>query len=166
MKEIILMRHAKSDWATTGCSDFDRPLNTRGIKTAPMMAKELLKHNMLPQLILSSSAKRAEHTTLLILKTLLTPIETVFLDLLYSATLKDIFKLIQTTDNEINRVMIVAHNPTLEDLSGKLVRDNSGYLEMPTATLIRLEADIEKWGELKFHTCKLLNYIKPKYLEI
>ncbi|NOY12914.1 MAG: hypothetical protein GXP51_04295, partial [Deltaproteobacteria bacterium] len=62
MKKLILIRHAKSDWHTAAATDFDRPLNTRGKKAAPLMGERLAAHSGTPDLLLSSPAKRARQT--------------------------------------------------------------------------------------------------------
>ncbi|MBC7913981.1 MAG: histidine phosphatase family protein, partial [Pyrinomonadaceae bacterium] len=59
MKQLLIVRHAKSDWNTDASSDFDRPLNKRGARDAPEMAERLLKKHIIPQLIVSSPALRA-----------------------------------------------------------------------------------------------------------
>ena len=69
-RTLLLMRHAKSDWNDSSLPDFDRPLNARGKKTAPVMGQWLIEHDLVPELILSSTAYRARETTELVKKSL------------------------------------------------------------------------------------------------
>ena len=70
MKKLLIIRHAKSSWANSNETDFERPLNDRGRMNAPEMAERLVKRNVLPDAIISSAAKRTIETSLLMMKPL------------------------------------------------------------------------------------------------
>ncbi len=80
MKQLIIMRHGKSSWAEAGLSDFDRPLKSRGISDAGNVARELVKRKIFPDMIISSPAKRAKSTALVVAKGLEYPVENVAFD--------------------------------------------------------------------------------------
>lgn len=116
MKQLILMRHAKSDWQTGADSDFDRPLNKRGRRAAAEMGALLKKRPKPPDRVISSPALRARQT-----------VERVFLqtgwrldrlkfeESLYLANLGDLIELCKANADEHDTIMLVGHNPGLED---------------------------------------------------
>ena len=157
------MRHAKSDWGDAGLSGFDRPLNKRGSKAAPLMAEEMKRRNKAPDIIISSPANRAKTTAELFSEKSGYTNEIVFEKDFYFGYIEDIIKKVKAIDNSINRIMLVGHNPTWEDLVSRLSKNNP-YVTMPTAAIASINFNINDWSDLKFGSGNLEWLLKPKEL--
>lgn len=129
MKRLTLLRHAKSSWTDTDQQDFDRPLNTRGLRDAPMMAQRLLDRACTPDLILCSAANRTRQTVQFIIDQHELPANTVvFHEALYLASAGTLLDFIQQTNGTVNHLMLIAHNPGLETLGRQLHPDSPNRL--------------------------------------
>jgi phosphohistidine phosphatase len=147
MKRLTLIRHAKSSWSHPEVDDFDRPLNKRGERDAPMMGKRLAKQDTKPDLILSSPAKRAIRTATLIAKELGFPIEAIVTNKdLYVADVADLMTVLQQLDDSFENVMLCGHNPGLTSLSCHLT--NYQVDNIPTCGIFCVDFDIDSWKEL------------------
>ncbi len=144
MKNLILLRHAKSCWKNSSLPDFDRPLNSRGIKNAPAMAELVRRKNIPLDLILSSSAKRTSETTKTFIRILDYKKEVLFLDDLYSASSKTILNKIQMVDEICKNILVVCHNPGITDLANYI--GNTFIDNIPTAGIVgfSFDASLEK----------------------
>ena len=162
MKSLLILRHAKSSWDNPGLSDYDRPLNKRGKRDAPRMGKHIRQEKLVPDRILTSSAKRARKTASKVAKTCAYKSKIKRLDNFYHAPPSVYIEELQALRNKYHRVMVVGHNPTME----QLVRHLTGQiLPMPTAALAHIELPIENWDMLDFSTRgKLVNLWTPKTL--
>jgi phosphohistidine phosphatase len=163
MKILMLLRHAKSSWDDDSLSDHDRPLTSRGKKAAPTMGRLLLKEGLVPERILSSTAVRARKTAEAVAKAVKHEHEVTLLESLYLATAGTLLAEAQTkTPEPIARVLLVAHNPGMEDLVEML----SGRKErFPTAALAVFELGIERWADLALGVeAKLVHLWRPKEL--
>ncbi len=163
MKNLLVMRHAKSDWGNSSLSDFDRPLNNRGIKAAPLMGKELLKRNKVPELIVSSPANRAKTTAEMASFACGYKNDIIHEKEFYFGSIDEIIKLFKAFDDQYERIMVVGHNPTSESLIYKLIKENQ-HIEMPTAAVASLVFDINSWQDLEIKSAKLEWLISPKQL--
>ena len=163
MKNIMVMRHAKSDWSKSSLSDFDRPLNARGLKSAPFMGAELLKRNRIPDLIISSPATRAKTTAILAAESLGYQKEIVYEQDFYFGSIVDIIEKIKLHGEENNCVMVVGHNPTWESLVYKLIKTKSA-VQLPTAAVASVQFDIEDWKDLNPGSGELEFLLIPKDL--
>ena len=115
---VTLVRHAKSSWNSEAESDFDRPLNDRGKRDAPVMADRLVRRQCIPDLLLCSSANRAQETASYLMTAFNLPSRCLQLERdLYLASPETILQILSSTSEEIRHVMVVAHNPGLETLS-------------------------------------------------
>ncbi len=164
MKTLMLLRHAKSSWKDKGISDHDRPLNKRGKKTAPVMGHLILEKQLVPDLILSSTAVRARTTAEAVAEACNYKNTIEHLAELYLATAGELLSEVQSrVDDGIDRVMLVAHNPGMEDLVSRL----SGHPEpFPTAALAVFELGIESWRALELGVeISLLHLWRPRELE-
>lgn len=162
MKYLILLRHAKSSWKDPSLSDFDRPLNNRGIIDAPVIAELVRKKNIPLDLILSSSAKRTSETTKTFIKILDYKKEILFLDDLYLASSKTILSKIHFVDEVYKNILVVCHNPGITDLTnyiGDIIIDN-----IPTTGIVGFSFD-DLWKNLSKNCCKLLFFEYPKKLK-
>jgi len=121
MKLVTLLRHAKSSWADSGQKDFDRPLNDRGLRDAPMMSQRLLDRSCTPDAIACSAAIRTRQTAQFMLDVhSLSEQAITFHDDLYLASAGTLLDYIQRTNNEFAHLMIIAHNPGLELLGQQM----------------------------------------------
>lgn len=164
-KQLLIMRHAKSSWADPGMTDHQRPLNQRGQRAAPQMANWLAEHDCVPDLILSSTAVRAVQTAKLVVSHCagLHAEQIHYVDAFYHAPPKVYLEnLAEIVEPNIQTVMVVGHNPGLEELVLKL----SGEFEaMPTAAIAQLVFEIENWSEVLLRSeVKLLEVVRPKEL--
>ena len=131
---LTLMRHAKSSWNNQHQKDHDRPLNDRGNRDAPDMAHRLVARNQIPDLILCSSAQRTRETTAHLLSVFGEPApQVVFSDALYLASPQTLLSALTDVPENIMHVMIVAHNPGMEELSSLLSGSHGDT--MPTAAI-------------------------------
>lgn len=164
MKTLMLLRHAKSSWKDDSLADHDRPLNKRGIKTAPMMGHLIRDHEIVPELIVSSTAVRARTTAEATAAASGYTGEITLTDELYLATAGEILRHAQErTDEALSRVLLIGHNPGMEDLVNVLAGRREPF---PTAALAVFDIDIDRWRELELGVhSKLRNLWRPKELE-
>ncbi len=164
MKTLLLMRHAKSSWKDTELSDIDRPLNKRGKKDAPFMGAVLKEKELVPQLILSSTAVRARQTVELVTAACNYPGETRYLDYFYLAEPAAYLRGLAEVPDDLERVMVIGHNPGLEGLLQIL----SGRIEaLPTSTIAYLSLPVNSWRDLHEDTeGELLELLNPRQLEV
>ncbi|MBI1222564.1 MAG: histidine phosphatase family protein [Bacteroidetes bacterium] len=161
MKTIYLLRHAKSSWKDADLSDIDRPLNAKGKKDATMMGKYFFKKRVRPELIVSSPAKRAFKTASIVAEELEYGEKNIHIDMrLYGANTDLLFEILQQLENNLQRVMLVGHNPAftnvIELLTGASI-DN-----LPTCGMARIDFDTKKWNLIKAQKgqLKMLDYPK------
>lgn len=161
MKKIYILRHAKSSWNNSALSDFDRPLNDRGNRDAPLMGLKLAELRIIPDLILSSAANRAYGTASIIAAKINYPINKIDKrEDLYLASPQKILRLINFTDNAHDIIMVVGHNPGLTELANKLGGLQVG--NMPTCALVALEFAVSEWQAVHWGLGKDLLFEHPK----
>jgi len=131
---LTLMRHAKSSWHNQGQADHDRPLNKRGQRDAPLMASRLMQRGTAPSIILSSTAQRTRETTEHLLEVFGQPTPDVeYSDSLYLASPEALLNSICKLPDDTRHVMLIAHNPGIEELSAFLA--GVTFDTMPTAAV-------------------------------
>jgi phosphohistidine phosphatase len=144
MKTLLVARHAKSSWAEAGMSDHDRPLNERGKEDAPRMGRVLKSENLVPDLIVSSTAKRARKTASKMAKACGYVGEIELAGSLYLGHPSDYVHVLQQVGDEHPCVLVVGHNPGLEDLMEELTGQ---YVKMPTGAVAQVALEIDRWSE-------------------
>jgi phosphohistidine phosphatase len=162
MKTLLILRHAKSSWKEADRGDHDRPLNERGRRDAPRIGRLLREENLVPELILSSTAKRAQQTTRAVADESGYPGEIQLSRALYAAGPEAYLDALQSLTGEPTRVLVVGHNPDLQELveilTGEMVR-------LPTAALAQVALPIERWQELSEEVeGKLVHLWEPRDL--
>jgi len=177
MPELLLLRHAKSDWAKSGLNnrsldDFDRPLAPRGRKAAPRMGRYLNNHGLQPDLVLCSSARRARETLDLLLTALASAPEISYLKTLYLAPPSRLLAVLRRQSPECGRILLIGHNPGLHNLALALARDPAGRLKgaaaqplaekFPTAALARFR--VPDWPALGERPAMLAEFVRPRDL--
>lgn len=164
MKTLLILRHAKSSWGNASLSDFARPLNKRGKYDAPRMGKLLRQEELTPDLIVSSAAKRALTTANLVADAADCPNPIVVTRDFYLADPEAYIAHLSTLSDLYKTVMVVGHNPGMEELVTQL---GGGYEVMPTAALAHFELDIANWHALDDVTTGTLQAIwRPKELTL
>ncbi len=162
MKNIIIVRHAKSDWDSGAKTDFDRPLNQRGLKDAPKMSKKLSKKGIAPDIFISSPAKRAITTCEYFAKEFDYPFTDIHQEkLLYSGNTSDYLDIISKVDNKKNNVILFGHNPVISHFASVLLNGNIG--DMPTCAIVSIQLNIDNWSEInddKKHDLLFIDYPK------
>lgn len=144
MKKLLLLRHAKSSWADATLPDFERPLNERGQRAAPLVGKFMRERQLRPDMVISSPAKRTRETIALVLDAARLETETRFDERIYEATASSLLEVVSQIEDDKREVMLVGHNPGLENLLERLTGESE---RMPTAALARITLNAEKWSE-------------------
>jgi len=167
MRELLLLRHAKSDW-TTGVGDFERPLEKRGELDAHRVGIWLFSKELVPDYIVCSPAMRALETACFACNTMSIPCNNIITNKnLYEASPKQLLKIINNFPIKVQRALLVGHNPEMEDLLLSLVDKSisiptDGKL-LPTAALARLKIS-DNWHSLSPGQAKLISITRSKSL--
>ena len=166
-KQLLVMRHAKSSWANAGLTDFERPLNKRGLRVVPQVAEFIHKQGLTPDLVVCSSAVRACMTAQIFVENCngigedrLRKVQ----DFYHAPASAYLDYLNRFSDESADTLMFVGHNPGLEELVERL----SGCWEiMPTAAVAQFDLEAEKWSEVQSPTkATLKNLWRPKEIHI
>ncbi len=175
MKTVLILRHAKSDWGNPDLADIDRPLAKRGLEEAPRMGEVLALFKSAPDKILSSPAKRAKQTAEIVAKACNYRQAIQWEESFYGGSSLDLLKALQNLSATVERVLLVGHNPVLEEtvatLSGPAFsrgtdEENDGWaIKLPTAGLVCLSFDIDSWDDLKPGQGVLQWFIIPKLVK-
>lgn len=160
-KYLYLLRHAKSSWADITLPDWARLLNDRGKLDAPLMAKRMALQKIKPNLILSSPAVRAFETACKMANELNTSEESILIrHRIYEASTSDILNLLKETDDSINCLMLVGHNPALTELINRL--GEKELRNLPTCAWVRFKCDCEHWIDIAECNVTWDGWDKPK----
>jgi phosphohistidine phosphatase len=162
MKTLLLLRHAKSSWKDVTIPDHDRPLNKRGKQDAPRMGMLIREEGLVPDLILTSSAKRAVSTAKLVAEASGFDGEMRVSRDLYAAGPESFIEELEALPDAYHMVLAIGHNPGMEELLEALTGD---IQSMPTAALAQVELDIDHWADLEEETGKLIDLWLPRNLE-
>lgn len=161
MLRLHLLRHAKSSWTDPALDDHERPLAPRGRKAAKRLRRYTAEHDVRPRLVLCSTAVRALDTLERVLPGLGEP-EVVTDDALYHASAGQLLARLRALPAGLAEVMIVGHNPALEDLLRALT--GADALTLPTGALATLEADVGDWHGLVAGSALLRRLVLPRSL--
>ena len=149
MKTIVLVRHAKSSWKDLGLDDFDRPLNKRGKRNAPFMGKKLKERQIMPDLILSSPAKRARKTATTIAKKIgYSKKKIIFDDDMYHSSEWYLMELVRNQDDKYETLMLFGHNPGFNDFADVLLKKNPVY-NIPTTGVYCIRFNVDSWKKVR-----------------
>ena len=165
-RELLVARHAKSSWDSDARQDFDRPLGKRGRRDAPAMGARLREKGWLPDLVLASPAQRARETTMLLLEGMGFEEQVVRWEpLLYGTGLETHLRLLAGCPRTARRVLLVGHNPALEDLvlhlgGGDFEVPGDGKV-MPTGAVARIRMPAN-WGTLGEGAGRVQSIIRPR----
>lgn len=161
MKNLILIRHAKSSWKDPTLSDRDRPLNSRGKRDAPAIGALLKKSRLAPDLILSSPALRARKTARKIARQVgFDPERIVVRDEIYLQDISSLLGVIADLDDRHGRVYLVGHNPELTDLANQLT--GADIENIPTCGVVSVEFANDSWRECAWMKGRLVLFLRPE----
>ncbi|NPA45602.1 MAG: phosphohistidine phosphatase SixA [Chlorobi bacterium] len=163
MKEVYVIRHGKSSWEIPEWSDEERPLRKKGKKRTQKVAKYLKKKGIVPQLILTSPAKRAKQTAKILREVLGEKIPVRTEKILYTGDEDDMEALLYGLDDKIERVFVVGHNPDLTDWVNKYKDEK--IFNFPTSAVFGVGFYAKKWPDLPWASYQELLYVEPKRLK-
>lgn len=162
MKTLYLVRHAKSSWDDPFQDDFDRPLNDRGRRDAPRMAKRLKEREIYPDLLISSPAQRALSTCMLMAETAGYPATNIQTDRrLYHASDEQILKIVHEIHNNNDSVVLFSHNPGLTEFANRLVAEPITD-NIPTCGVVCVELPVASWKDITWGQGALCFFDYPK----
>lgn len=165
MKQLLLIRHGKSDWDHPGLADHDRPLNDRGRRDCPRMAEALKSRGIVPDRIVTSTALRAATTAEAIAGELGVDSGTIARrPELYLAAPQVILRVIQGLDESAGTVFVFGHNPGMHEAVGRLC-GGEAVDDFPTLAVARIELDVDHWGAVEWGDGVLLECLVPRGLE-
>jgi phosphohistidine phosphatase len=162
VRRLTLVRHAKSDWSLPGQNDWDRPLNKRGQRDAPEMARRLRARRLKPERILSSPAVRAITTATVMARELKVPAAHVLQDeRLYLASPADLLAVIRELGGDAKHLMVFGHNPGVTEFANRLSAGDH-IDNLPTCGVFTAQFAIETWSELDWHSGQDAEFDYPK----
>jgi phosphohistidine phosphatase len=173
MKTIFLLRHAKSDWGNPALKDHERSLNERGQEAAPRMAEYIKSKRYKPDIVLCSAARRTVETYDLV-KSALGDAPVKFEESLYLAEMRNLIERINWLDDALTSVLMIGHNPGLEQLANVLTRSPEKEDEeklhkrmrdkFSTASFVVIKMPVDAWRDVKPGIGKLKDFMRPKDL--
>ncbi|MBK8043102.1 MAG: histidine phosphatase family protein [Haliscomenobacter sp.] len=159
MKTVYFVRHAKSSWSNESLRDIDRPLNKRGLRDAPLMARILREKGVKPDLFLSSPAKRALTTAEIFAAGL--DVDAIRVEpQLYEAFPEDVLRVVQGVEDAVQTLFVFGHNPTFFVLANRFSK--SELDNVPTCGIVCVEAHIDSWKDFREHTGRMTAFLYPK----
>jgi phosphohistidine phosphatase len=160
------MRHAKSSWDDPDLADHDRPLAPRGLKAAARMAELIVRQEIEPDLVLCSSARRAQETLAPIQLALGNRTRVEVEEGLYGASADQLLQRLRRLPSSTGSVMMIGHNPGMQELAVELVSDREARSRLsskfPTAAIAALNVSAPRWRELKEGEAELVTFLTPR----
>ncbi|MBD1547836.1 SixA phosphatase family protein [Roseibium aggregatum] len=172
MLRLLLLRHAKSDWGDPSQDDIDRPLNARGRAAARTIAAYFADQDLLPDLILCSSAQRTRETLAHLLPFLDGEYDIRLMADLYDQNEDSYVPILQTNGGSARTLLLIGHNPAIEETALALVGSGPEDaiedlgMKFPTGALAVLDFQTDTWAKLKPESGHLDRFVKPRNLEI
>jgi len=169
VKTLYLLRHAKSSWDHPGLRDHQRPLAVRGRKAAPAVGRHMAERGWAPELVLCSTATRTRETWDLV-QTELETVPVRYEDDIYGASAGELLNLVRRAPADIDHLMVVGHNPSMESLASALAGEGPDQeldrldRKYPTGALAVLVADIDDWSEAAPGAFALAAFVRPRDL--
>ena len=156
---LLLVRHAKSSWSNTSLTDFDRPLNKRGVSNAPLMGQRIRDYGLHLDTIITSTAERAKETSKLIAKEIKYELQDIDLESdLYHASREVFINILSRQQNK--NIAMVGHNPGIQDFSYWL--SSAPEVNFPTCGVIHISFSLGNWTEIYKNSGKAIRFEYPK----
>jgi phosphohistidine phosphatase len=166
----MLLRHAKSDWSTAGLADHDRTLAARGRQSAPLIGNYMVRHRLVPDVALVSTALRARETWDLVAQALGADVPVSYEPRLYDASADRLRAVIRERSGKVGALLVLAHNPGLHDLARYLIAsgdtDSRTRLaeKFPTGALAVIDFPLDAWDHVHEHGGRLARFVTPRSL--
>lgn len=170
MKSLTLLRHAKSGWDDPASRDFDRPLNPRGRRAARTVAREMKAQGLAFDLVLASPARRVIETLEEVVAAY-GPLRPDYDQRLYLASIATLLDIVRSAPDKVERLLLVGHNPGLEELALRLSRRDDGGLrgevevKYPTGTVAQIGLPVAHWAEVREGIGQIVRFIRPRDLD-
>jgi phosphohistidine phosphatase len=162
MRTLFLIRHAKSSWGNPGLRDFDRPLNSRGLHDAPKMAQLLAQQGVIPDLLVSSPAKRALTTAQFFAEAFKIDASEIQREAnIYEAFPQEILRLISDLPETATTVLLFGHNPTFTEVANRFV-ENDFLDNVPTCGIVKIISTATSWSSFYEGNSKVAACYFPK----
>lgn len=164
MRRLILMRHAKSSWADPGQRDFDRPLNARGARSAPLLGHWLRERGHVPEAALVSTARRTRETWDGLG---LGEVPVTWLDAIYEAAPATLLGLVRRAP-AAGTVILIGHQPGIGAAAARLLAepvDDPAFARHPTGATTVMDFDVEDWDDARWGGGALVDFTVPRTLE-
>ncbi len=169
MPILLLARHAKSSWADGSLRDHDRPLNRRGADDAPRVGSALKERDLVPDLVYSSTSARTRETVAGLEDGIEMPLEVHFIPELYLASPGTMLAAVQSAPDDVERLMILAHNPGTHALAVGLAADGARKdleqmrYKFPTGAVAVLTFETDRWSDIQGDGT-LVEFIRPRFI--
>jgi phosphohistidine phosphatase len=164
----MLLRHAKSNWSSSGMQDAARPLSDRGAAAARLMGGYMARHSLVPERVLCSPARRTRDTWAGIVAQWPADVDVVFDQRLYAATAQVVLSIVRAQDNAARTLLVIGHNPGLQEAAELLIAAGDVELrerlreKFPTAALAVIDFTIDKWSRIHERSGRLDRYVTPR----
>ena len=168
MLRLMLLRHAKSDWSSSGMQDTARPLSGRGEAAARLMGGYMSSHALIPERVLCSPARRTRETWAGIAAQWPAEAEIVFEERLYAATPQAVLSIVRAQDDATRTLLVIGHNPGLQETAELLIAAGDVELrerlreKFPTAALAVIDFAVDRWGRVHDRSGRLDRYVIPR----
>jgi phosphohistidine phosphatase len=169
VRTLYVLRHAKSDWGDESLQDFDRPLNGRGRKAAKAMGCEMRERGLAPDLVFLSPSARTTETLARVEEGFGSNFEKVEEPGIYLADPVTLVDLIRSAPATSKRLMVVGHNPGMQELVRALAKGPRDLIEeagtkFPTGALVEIRFDVSDWPDVSPGTGSIRSFLKPREL--
>jgi phosphohistidine phosphatase len=160
-KQLFLVRHAKSDWSNHTLSDFDRPLNARGTRDAPVMAQLMVSLGHQPDLMVTSPAVRAQTTAQVFAAAFGVSDAALMRNAqIYESTVGTMLRIIHNLPDEAETVYLFGHNFTFSELAAQFT--SRSIDEMPTCAVVQIKSEVARWKDFEYPDAQFERMWKPK----
>jgi phosphohistidine phosphatase len=161
MRNLYLLRHAKSSWNDPTLRDFDRPLKKRGREAAERIGKRMASENLNNLLVICSPAVRTRETAEIVLKSAKLAVEPRFDERIYEASLGELVQIVKEISDDTDVAIMIGHNPGFEELLSFLTGE---HRRMPTCALAKIGFGDVSWKDVRAGEGSLEWFIAPKEL--
>jgi phosphohistidine phosphatase len=168
MRRLMLLRHAKSDWSTSGLPDTARPLNARGEAAARLMGGYMARHGLIPHRVLCSTAQRTRDTWAGIAGQWPSGVDIAWEDDLYAAPPQAILSIVRAQDDKAHMLLVIGHNPGLQEAAELLIAAGDITLrerlreKFPTSALAVIDFAVDRWSRIHERSGRLDRYVTPR----
>jgi phosphohistidine phosphatase len=171
MRRLLLLRHAKAERVQSGEKDHERVLTDRGRADSARLGTYLARHKLVPDLALVSTSARTRETWALVAKAFKKAPPAHYDERVYESSPQAILKVISETGPNVATLLVVGHNPSVQELATELVASGDVDArrrlkeEFPTAAVAVITFAVEDWGGVHAHGGRLEHFVGPKWLE-